>query len=406
MKYDFDEVIPRMGTNSNKWEYFPVSGVRGKSDAADPARGEDQILPMWVADMDFRCAQPIIDAMTARVQHGIFGYTFAGDSYYQAVTDWYHRRHGWRAEADWIVSISGVVPAINMLVRAIIEPGDKVIIQPPVYHPFHDLGKNNGGEIVYNPLIERNGRYEMDFEDLTAKAADPKATVLVLCNPHNPAGMCWSEADLRRLYEICGNNGVKVISDEIHCDLILPGKTFTSVGKLGEEIFRNTVICTAPSKTFSLAGLHLSSIVIPDPDLRARYSKVLAGTGLSSINPMSLVALETAYREGEDWLNQALDYVAANYAFTADYVASNLPKLKLMEPDGTYMVWVDFRGLGMDDKTLSQFISERVKLALNDGYTFGPGGSGFERMNLACPRSILERALDRLKREIDRLEIQ
>ncbi len=283
MEYDFDTVIPRRGTDSCKWD--------------TPA--QEDVLPMWVADMDFCSPQPVIDALVDRARHGIYGYAAPTERYYQAVAGWMARRHGWQIEPDWICTTPGVVPALYVLVRTLVAAGQKVLIQPPVYHPFYSTISNNGGEIVLNPLILEDGRYRMDFDDLAGKLADPNLKLAILCNPHNPIGQVWSASELRRFGDLCAEHDVLVIADEIHGDLILPGETFTPFASLGQDFARNSITCTAPSKTFNLAGLHTSNIIVPDDDLRQRFRQALSASGLPGLNPFGITALEAALRIDE-----------------------------------------------------------------------------------------------------------
>ncbi|MCA9869118.1 MAG: pyridoxal phosphate-dependent aminotransferase, partial [Anaerolineae bacterium] len=306
MIYDFDQEINPHGTNSVKWECVPSDNGLVPWDKTDPALGNDRVLPMWVADMDFCSPQPVIDALVERARHGIFGYAVPTERYYQAVVDWMARRHGWQVEPDWICTTPGVVPALYVLVRTFVAPGQKVLVQPPVYHPFYRAITDNGGEIVRNPLILEDGRYRMDFDDLAGKLADPNLKLAILCNPHNPIGRVWPADDLRRFGELCAEHDVLVIADEIHGDLILPGERFVPFASLGQDFARNSITCTAPSKTFNLAGLHTSNIIVPDDELRNRFRQALNASGLPWLNPFGITALEAAYAKGEDWLAQVL----------------------------------------------------------------------------------------------------
>ena len=399
MPYDFETVVPRHGTNSAKWEFH-------KGDPWDrtrPALGDDQVLPMWVADMDFLCAPAIREALAKRAAHGIYGYTRPTDEYFQVVSDWFRRRQDWEMKPEWIVTVPGVVTTLNLCVRTFVTPGHKVIIQQPVYHPFPKVVENNGAVVVNNGLVYENGRYRMDFDDLAAKAADPLAEMLILCSPHNPVSRVWSPEELKRLSDICVENNVLLVADELHGDLIYSDARFTTVASLGEAALQNSIICTAPSKAFNLAGLHLSNIAVPNPGLRDRLQQAVMSTGLYGHNPFSMDAVIASYRDSEDWLDAALAYIEANYRFMAEALAERVPQVSLVKPEGTYMVWLDCRRLGLDDAALEDLMLNKCKLYLNEGYTFGPGGSGFERFNLSCPRSIVEQAVDRLDREINAL---
>jgi len=297
----------------------------------------------------------------------------------------------------------GVVPAVNMLMQAFSAPGKKVLLQQPAYYPFFNAIKNNGAKIVANPLVCENGRYRMDFEDLAAKTADPDDTLAILCSPHNPVGRVWKEEELTRFGKICLENNVLVISDEIHCDLLYDGIRFTPFAAIDEAFAQNCIVCTAPSKTFNLAGLKTSNIIISNSDLRERFVRVLTRNGLGSANPFGIVAAETAYNHGEPWLNDTMAYIQANYRFMSSYVADHLPQLKITPPEGTYLLWVDCHAWGLDPAARKALLMEKARLFLDEGELFGPEGEGFERFNIACPRSILKEALERIKRTVDGL---
>ena len=406
MTFDFDQIIERRGFSSIKWEFRSENGVARHWDETDPGRGEDQVLPMWVADMDFRCPEPVVEALTERARHGIYGYTGKPASYTEAVVDWMGHRHGWTVDPEWILTVDGVVPTLNMAVRSFIEPGDKVLIQPPVYHPFYRSIANNGGEIVTNPLILDDGDYAMDFADLERKASDPAVKLAILCSPHNPVGRIWTEAELRRFGEICQRNQVIVVADEIHGDLILPGNHFTPWGTLGEAFTQQAIICTAASKSFNLAGLHCSNIMIADPVKRAAMASTMRANGMGGMNPFSLLATEVAYREAEDWLDAALVYIAGNAGRVAEVFAEKTPEIKVSPLRGTYLQWFDCRALGLDAEGLEDLMLNKARIYLDEGIIFGPEGAGFERLNLACPRSIVDRALDRITGAIADMKTQ
>jgi len=388
MKYDFDKIISRRGTGSSKWDQ----------------RSED-ILPMWVADMDFQSPPAVIEALKKRAEHGIYGYPLPMDSYYDAIIHWVGRRHGWKIERDWIMFSPGVVPGISAIIRSITKPGDKVILQRPVYYPFFADIEHNGRHILNNPLKYVNGHYEMDFPDLEQKAKDPRAKALILCSPHNPVGRVWSKEELTRLGEICVNNNIIIISDEIHCDLIYKGYTHTCFASINETFLQNSITCFAPSKTFNLAGLQTSAIIIPNPKMRQEYDNMIVKARVipSAPNIFGAIALEAAYNHGDDWLEQLMDYVAGNLAFLKKWVETRIPRIKVVEPEGTYLVWLDCRDLGMDANSLERFMLEKAKVWFDEGYIFGPEGEGFERINIACPRAILEEGLKRLENAINRL---
>lgn len=400
MKYDFDHEISRRNTQSAKWTLMQDENNPMKFNSTEAFFGENRILPMWVADMDFRCAQPIIDALVARAQHGIFGYAFPGRSYLEAVVSWLQRRHQWRIDPKWIVTTPGVVPGLNFLVRTFVNPGDKVIIQPPVYYPFTSAIVNNGGEIAPNPLVYTNGHYEMDFPDLEAKARDERVKLAILCHPHNPVGRVWTPEELVRFAEICISNDVLIVSDEIHGDLIYRGVNFKPLASLREDFAPHIITCTAPSKTFNLAGLHLSSIIIADDDQRNRFSQSLANAGLVGVGAFSVVAAEAAYNHGEDWLEQVLEYLEGNLNYLCEYVEKHIPQISVVRPEGTYLVWLDCRALELDKAELRHLMLHEARVYLDEGYLFGSEGEGFERINIACPRSILTEALERIRQAI------
>jgi cystathionine beta-lyase len=405
MHYDFNQEISRTGTNSVKWEFFHQGEDLIYWDRTNRRYGSDRVLPMWVADMDFPSPKPVIDALIARAQHGIFGYSERTDSFYEALIAWMKRRHDWDISREWICTTPGVVPALNMLVRAFVPTGGKVLIQPPVYRPFYSAIKNNGAGLATNPLILEAGRYRMDFEDLRSKVRDPQVRMAILCSPHNPVGRVWSRDELVQFGEICLENDILVVSDEIHSDLIYRGVRFTPFAAISKPFATHSVVCTAPSKTFNLAGLHTSNILIADADLRTRFLKALESAGLSGVNPFGITALEAAYNHGEQWLEQVLDYVEANFVYLDTYVRTHIPALSVIRPEGTYLVWVDCRRLRLDGEGLRRLMFEEAKLYFDEGFIFGPEGEGFERINIACPRSILAEALERIRIAVDKLRM-
>jgi cystathionine beta-lyase len=354
--------------------------------------------------MDFTAPQPVVDALVRRAQHGIYGYTIRTEAYDRAVVGWMKRRHGWGIEPGWIVSTPGVVPAVNFLIQTFVGPGQRVLVQQPVYYPFFNAIENNNAEIVSSSLILDDGRYQMDFDDFEKKAADPAATLYILCSPHNPVGRVWSREELTRVGEICLKHGVLVIADEIHADLIFKGSIFTPFAAINDAFARNTVVCTAPSKTFNLAGLHTSNIIIPNPTHRRRFQRTLESCGMGKwANPFGVLACETAYREGEPWLEQVMTYIEDNLDYLQDFIDNQIPGIRVIRPEGTYLVWLDCRGLGLDKWGLKRLMLEKSRIFPDEGFIFGPEGDGFERINIACPRSILNDALARLRRAVDRL---
>ena len=401
MKYDFDHEINRKGTQSAKWGVIQNPDNPSRWHATDDYFGEDRVLPLWVADMDFPAPQPVVDALVRRARHGIFGYTIRTEAYDRAVVDWMQRRHGWAIEPEWIVSTPGVVPAVNLLVHTFSQPGEKVLVQRPVYYPFFNAIENNGAEIISSSLILDDGRYQMDFDDFEKKAADPATTLFILCSPHNPVGRVWTRAELARIGEICLNHQVLVVADEIHADLIYQGVTFTPFAIISDAMAQNTVVCTAPSKTFNLAGLHTSNIIISNDRLKRRFQQTLDSCGLGKwANPFGVLACETAYREGEPWLDQVMAYIQSNLDYLETFIPNNIPGIRVIRPEGTYLVWLDCRELGLDKWALKRLMLDKARIFPDEGFIFGPEGDGFERINIACPRSILQDALERIRRAI------
>lgn len=378
MKYDFDKTIDRRATNSYKWDSAP-----------------DGVLPMWVADMDFRTAPAIIDALQKRVAHGIFGYTRVPDAYYDAVTSWFSRRHGWDIDREWIIYTSGVVPAVSAVIKALTVPGDKVIVQTPVYNCFFSSIRNNGCEIVSNPLRRTADTYEMDFDALERCAADPRAKVMLLCNPHNPAGRVWTPDELTRLGNICLRNGVTVVADEIHCELVYQGFKYTPFASLSDAFLHRSVTCVSPSKAFNIAGLQIANIVAFDNDLRSRIDKAININEVCDVNPFGVAATIAAYNEGEEWLNQLVDYLHGNYEAMAEFCRRELPEFPITRLEGTYLVWMDCSSLGMPSDALEHALLDDARLWLNAGTMYGAEGEGYMRWNIACPRSVMLDGLNR-----------
>ena len=405
MKYDFDREINRKGTNSVKWEFIKQGNKLLYRKEPDDSSASTRLLPMWVADMDFPCPEPVVEALVARAQHRIFGYTSPTDSYQRAIVNWMKKRHGWEIEPEWICTAPGVVPALYMLVQTFIIPGDKVLIQTPVYHPFNKAVENGDGVLVTNSLLYEDGRYSMDFADLEQKTKDPQVKMVILCSPHNPVGRVWTRDELLRFGEICIKNNVLVVSDEIHGDLILEGYVFTPFADISEEFAQNSITCTAPSKTFNLAGLKTSNIIISNEQLRSRFKKTLERTGLSGVGAFGVVALEAAYNHGEEWLAQVLDYVMGNLQYLQEYIAEHLPQISVVPLEGTYLVWLDCRSLGLSEQELERVMLKEAKVYLDEGYIFGIEGQGFERINIACSRSVLVEALERMRNVIERLQL-
>ena len=382
MRYDFDEIVPRRGTCSYKWD----------------SAGDGDVLPMWVADMDFRAAQPILDALMKRFGNGVFGYTRVPDEYYEAVTGWFSRRHGWTFSRDRIIYTSGVVPAVSAVIKALTVPGDKVLVQTPVYNCFFSSIRNNGCEVLSSPLVYDGHTYHIDFEDLERKASEDRVKVMLLCNPHNPAGRVWTREELVRVGEISLRYGLTVLSDEIHCELVFPGHKYTPFASISEDFLRHSVTCIAPTKAFNIAGLQIANIVCQDDGVRARIDKAININEVCDVNPFGVVATIAAYNEGEEWLEQLLDYLKGNYDTMVEYCRKYLPDFPLAELEGTYLVWMDCRKLGLRSEELEERLVDKAGLWLNAGTMYGPEGEGFMRWNIACPRSVMLEGLDRFRK--------
>lgn len=387
----FDEMINRKGTNSLKYDF---AAERGKP---------DDVLPLWVADMDFKTPQAVIDALTAVSNHGIFGYTETGCEYFKPLYNWYRNYFNWDTEESWLVKTPGVVFAICTAIRAFTEPGDAVMIQRPVYYPFTNAILENGRTLVNNPLDYSNGRYSFNAEDFERKIKENNVKLFILCNPHNPVGRVWSKEELTAMGDICVKCGVIVISDEIHGDFIYPGFKHTVFASLKPDYAKQTVTCTAPSKTFNLAGLQVSNLFISNRELRHQFRKELHRAGCSQMNTMGLAACKAAYEYGYPWLEDLRSYLSGNLEYVKLFLDRELPQVSLVEPEGTYLIWLDFHGLGLTDDPLDRFIVKEAKLWLDKGTMFGPEGEGFQRMNIACPRATLERAFSQLKHAVERL---
>jgi len=389
MKYNFDEVIDRTNYHSVKW------------DELETRFGAKDVLPMWVADMEFRSPKPVIEAIKKAAGHGIYGYTSRPDSYYQAIIQWMERRHHWRVKKDWLAFSPGVVPALSFMIRAFTQPGDKVVVQPPVYYPFFKVIENSGCHVVNNPLKLANKKYFMDYDDLERKIDDPRVKLLILCSPHNPVGRVWQKEELIILGEICLEHNIIVVSDEIHADFLFEGNKHIPFASISPAFAHHSITCTAPSKTFNLAGLQTSTIIIPNKKYYKIYENILDGFALDENNVFGLVALEAAYRHGEEWLEQLLPYLNENLEFLMKYFSERIPKIKVIKPEGTYLIWLDCRQLGLNSKDLNNFMIKKAKVALDDGYWFGAEEKGFMRINIACPRSFLEEGLKRIERAVN-----
>lgn len=391
MKYDFDKITDRRNTYCLKYDYIVE---RGRPEG---------VLPLWVADMDFRAPEPVIEALKARAEHGIFGYTMPKRDYYEIVANWFSTRHGWNPDPEKFMNSPGVVFAINTLIRAVTEPDDRVLICQPVYYPFESSVKNSGRRLVVSELVFKNGRYSVDYEDFERKIVENEVKAFILCNPHNPVGRVWTREELIKIGDICLKHGVFVISDEIHADFTYEGHKHIVFCSLKEEYNKMCAVCTAPTKTFNLAGLQISHIYLPDSEVRKKFEEQLDVSGYWEPNAMGIAACAAAYTQGADWLDELKEYIAGNLNFAREYMAENLPEITLIEPEGTYLLWLDCRKLGLSDEKLQELVERKAGLWLDDGYIFGAGGSGFERINMACPRSVLKTALERLKNAIKSL---
>ncbi len=389
VSYDFDNTIDRKKTNSIKWEHYK-DFIKGAPEDA---------LPLWVADMDFPCAEPILKALRSRVDRQIFGYsTYQTDDYMDAVTGWFKRRFDWKIDKSSIFYSPGVVTAVAVLIRILSEPGDGILIQRPVYYPFTNKIEANDRVVVNNPLLYKDGYYSIDFDDLDRKMALKSTKGMILCSPHNPVGRVWLPDELRKIVEICSRYEKWIIADEIHCDLVRKEVTHYPLEKVAFEYQDQIITCVAPSKTFNLAGLAISTIIINNPAYREAWDREANGRlSIGMANPLSIKALIAAYNEGEDWLDQVNDYLDQNIDFAVTYIKENIPGARVIYPEGTYLLWVDLTAYSQDRKELEQLMLNKARLVLDEGYFFGEEGIGFERINVACPRSILSECLKRMK---------
>ncbi len=384
MKYDFNRVINRENTSCVKYdlrkEYF------GKAD----------VIPLWVADMDFDTPDFIRQAIIKRAEHPIYGYGIKTDSWYQSIISWLKERHHWQVEKNQISFSPGVVPGFTFALLALTKPGDQVVVQPPVYFPFFNSVTDNGRILLHNQLVENDNYYTIDFDDLEEKLRQPKTKILILSSPHNPVGRVWKKEELERMVNLCHENGVVILSDEIHGDLVLSGQTHIPTASISAKAQEITITFMAPSKTFNLAGMATSFLVIQNPELKAKYDEMLNALHLNGGNIFGALALEAAYENGSEWLNQLLNYIEQNVDLTQDFLRNNVPQITFLKPEATYLLWLNCKSLQLNDVDLQKFFVEKANLGLNGGIVFGPGGSGFMRMNVACPRAILEQALTNL----------
>jgi len=387
-KFNFDEVIDRKGTGAVK------------TDLLKKRYGREDLIGLWVADMDFRCGDFIIDALTKRCQEGIFGYTMALDSYFESIVEWVENQHQWKINREWLSYIPGIVKGIAFCVMKFTDPGDKIIIQPPVYHPFHLIPEGHSRKVVNNPLIEKNGKYQMDLEGLKKIIDKEKCKMLILCSPHNPVGITWDKEILQELAHICAENNILVISDEIHADMGIFGHRHTPFATVSQEAADNSITFMAPSKTFNIAGIVSSYSIVPNQQLRESFYQYLHASELSDGTIFAYIASEAAYRNGKDWMQQMLEYIESNILFTDKYLKENVPQIKVIIPEASFLIWLDCRALGLPQSELVSLFVNKAHLALNDGEMFGPGGSGFMRLNVGCSRVVLKQALEQLKQAL------
>ena len=391
MKYNFDEIIDRSNNYAVKY------------DETKEKFGRDDLIPLWIADMDFKAADPIINALQERAMQGIYGYTSRPIEYFEAIKKWQLEKNNWEVDTSLMSHALGVLPMLANLMHTFLEKGDKVIIQPPVFHEFKNVIEAWGGEVVTNQLIENNGRYYIDFDDLRNKAKQG-AKFMIVCNPHNPVGRVWSKEELEAIANI-GNwaveNNIYIISDEIYSDIMLWGNKHTPMASISEEIRKHTITCTSSTKTFNLAGLQVATVIFPNLNMKNQYDAILKKIETYRNNAFSIVANTIAFTEGKEWFLDATTYIEENIKYAVDYINSNIPQIKVSIPDSTYLLWLDCRNLNLDGDDLVDFFVNKARLALNDGRLFGDGGDGYMRINIACPRRILEKALYQLENAVD-----
>ncbi len=388
MQYDFDHSPVRRGSNCVKWDTAEAQGA----------------IPMWVADMDFRVAQPIIDALRRRVEHGVFGYTQVPEAYYDAVIKWFGRRHQWQIEREWIQYTSGVVPALSVVVKALTQPGDKVLILTPVYNCFFSSIRNNGCETAESALVYEDGTYHVDFDDMERKAADPSVKLFILCNPHNPAGRVWTPEELTRMNDICVRHGVKVVADEIHCELVMPGYRYTPFAAVSRACLDNSITCNSPSKSFNTAGLQIANIICNDAETRTRIDRAININEVCDVNPFGVEAVMAAYNESEDWIDQLCLYLNENYRELCAFFKERMPRLTVTRLEGTYLVWVDIRSLGISSDRLTERLLHEGHVLVNSGTMYGrEAGEGFIRINIACSRRQMMEALREIQKIVENI---
>lgn len=381
MEFNFDEIVDRRHTNSCKW---------------DLPNMQDDVLPMWVADMDFKAAPPIIDALRSRVEHGIFGYVSMPNDYYNSIISWFHRRHNWEIKREWIQYTSGVVPAISVVIKGLTQPGDKVLIMTPVYNCFFSSIRNNGCETVECPLVYKDATYNIDFDLLEECASQPHVKLLLFCNPHNPAGRVWTREELVRVGEICRKHDVLVVSDEIHCEIVMSGHKFTPFASISQEMQDLCITCNSPSKSFNTAGLQIANIICNNAAIQAKIDRAINDNEVCDVNPFGVEALIAAYDKGEPWLNAMCDYVEQNYKLVKQFFETHLPQLTITRLEGTYLVWIDCRSLNKTSDQIIEILLENARVMLNSGTMYGNAGEGFVRLNIATQRHRVEQALHRM----------
>lgn len=382
---NFDAVIDRKNTNSLKYDF-----------AAENNLPED-LLSMWIADMDFKAPACVREQLQNSIEHGIFGYSDTKDDYFEIVSAWFEKHFSWKPEKQWLIKTPGVVYALAMAVRTLTNKGDSVIIQPPVYYPFYNVVNNNERKLIESPLVYKDGEYTIDFEDFENKVKENDVKLFILCSPHNPICRVWTKDELQKLGAICKKYAVYVISDEIHCDFTWEGHEHTVFAKACPELIDRLIVCTAASKTFNVAGLQVSNIWIPSKDIRALYEKEMAATGVTLVNQLGIVATMAAYKGGEEWSKECKNYIRGNLDYIRSFLKENLPELRLVEPQGTYFAWIDFTGLGLSDEELQDLIVNKAKLWLDAGKIFGNMASQFQRFVLACPKENIVKAMNQLK---------
>jgi cystathionine beta-lyase len=384
--YNFDEIIERRGTNSLKYDIAAKRGMPG------------DILPFWVADMDFKAPPEVLEALTRRIQHGVFGYSDTIDeSYFTALYNWYNNRFDWQIQPEWVVKSPGVVFSICTAIRALTKPGDAVLIQQPVYYPFENAIKDNDRRLIVNQLKNINGRYLMDLDEFEQLIVKENIKLFILCNPHNPVGRVWTREELTLLGDICDRHGVYVVSDEIHQDFVYPGNKHMVFARLKPEYADITITCTAPSKTFNMPGLQISNTFISNGKIRRQFIEEFRKTGYSQPNLIGMLAGQTAYEKCTQWLDELIGYLSGNHKLLRNFLANELPAISLVEPEGTYLAWLDFRKTGLSNNELEKLLIHRGKIWLSSGSTFGAGGQGYQRFNIGCPRTVLQEGLNRLK---------